>query len=122
MLGFALVASGAISETFLDRVAAMAENHNGDAREIVRALERREVSRFRDDALEILRNYLADEGYLDDREPLSPETIRDRALARSLPDVDAGHITAERVNQLLEIVRFQREGSGDAEPNMIALP
>lgn len=96
-----LADSRAVSDTFLDRVAELCEECGGDARGLVAALARGEVRRFRADALEKLRDYLEEHGYLDEREPLTSKELRLRTLAAVAPELARGLITPERVAWLL---------------------
>jgi len=77
----ALVASGAVSDRFLPAVRDLAAAHEGDAVELLAALERSEVKRFRDDARAALETWLEENGYLDRRQRLSAAELRLRAGA-----------------------------------------
>ncbi|MDZ7799624.1 MAG: hypothetical protein U5K81_02370 [Trueperaceae bacterium] len=65
----ALERSGAVSETFLDRVDALAQELNGDAADLLDALEEGRVSGFRSDKREELASFLQQEGFVDPRPP-----------------------------------------------------
>ncbi|MHC4909967.1 MAG: ATP-binding protein, partial [Planctomycetota bacterium] len=75
-----LEASGAVTSTFIDRIADLAASVGGDAREVIDALDRGEVSRWRSSGTETLREYLEEHGYLDEERRLLPEEILHRVL------------------------------------------
>lgn len=75
----ALEASGAVSDNFIEPVAALAEQLEGDPRALVDALREGQVARFRGDKTDQLEEWLDREGYLDAREPLDAEA-RERAV------------------------------------------
>lgn len=77
-----LESSGAISDTFLDRVAALAAELNGDAEKLIDALYAGEVNRFRSGKAEELEEYLKENGYIVTQEPLDDEQIRLRMVER----------------------------------------
>ena len=53
----ALEETEAVSTTFIDRVAALAEEYNGEAPLIIEALRRGEVKRFHDSKADELETY-----------------------------------------------------------------
>lgn len=65
-----LIASGAISDTYMERVLAIVKKHNGDPEVLLQALSEGEVSGFRRNNTEKLQAFLEEEGYLDEAEPL----------------------------------------------------
>ncbi|RRJ32520.1 AAA family ATPase [Halocatena pleomorpha] len=69
-----LEASGAISNTFIDKVSELAESVDGDPEEILDGLP--DVSHFRQDKIEELREYFRDKNYLDPRPTRPDEQIR----------------------------------------------
>ena len=100
----ALAASGAVSDTFLDRLDELARNLRGDARRLIEALDRGEVRGFRSDKRDALADYLAGAGYLPDDEPLSPEEVRDRTRSQVFDEIDRGAIRRARVDRLVDCV------------------
>ncbi len=93
----ALVDSGAVSDTFLDRVFALCDEVDGDAGALLAGLEDRRVERFQSGKTEELRTWLGENGYLDDAEPLSPAEIRLTLSAeadRIAPDLDPDDLDA----------------------------
>ena len=93
--------SGAVTANFIDRVGALAESLGGDAARLVAALEAGQVPRFRTDATASLRAYLAENGYIDERPPLSAEQVRARMLAAVADDVRDGRFDPRRVDGYL---------------------
>jgi energy-coupling factor transporter ATP-binding protein EcfA2 len=91
----ALAESGAITDTFMEPVAALCEEVKGRAGALIEALGERRVPRFQAAKTEELRGYLHAAGYLTDEEPLSPDEIRVRLLA------DAGGAEAGAVDALI---------------------
>ncbi|MDE0508035.1 MAG: hypothetical protein OXI17_05295 [Gammaproteobacteria bacterium] len=76
--------SGALSQNYLDGVAAMAGELHGDAEKLLAALRTRtdiRLRRFRTSSLEELQRYLADQGFLDERPILEENELRLQVLA-----------------------------------------
>ena len=86
--------SSAISSTFIDRVADLAVQKQGDGEALVQALRAGKVDHFRSRKLDELEQWLADEGYTDDQERLTGEDRRRLTLQRAAPgtEVDAGDV------------------------------
>lgn len=76
-----LEAADGVTDTFLDRVAALAAACDGDAAALLAGLEAGEVKGFRTAAIELLREELEASGHLDPAEPLDAAALRERALA-----------------------------------------
>ena len=88
-----LVQSNALSDRFLDDVAAIARELDGNPDKLLAALFARKDSRlkgFRQSSAEALEEYLRDNGYLNDRQILGESDLRLWALAsppaNKLPD------------------------------------
>lgn len=71
----ALETSGAVSDTFIDQVTVLSERLNGDAKTLIEELQNGSIDRFRTDKREQLAQWLEDQGYLDNREPMDESTI-----------------------------------------------
>ena len=99
-----LIDSGAVSPTYLDPVAHLAAEHSGDAKQLIRALESGQVKGFRSKKLADLREYLISEGYLDQRESLSAEEIRDRVHPAIYADQEKGLISLPRFERLVAMI------------------
>ncbi len=103
----ALEACAAITSTFLDRVAALAEEVRGDARALLHDLEEGKVSRFQSKARDQLEAWLADSGYLDDRPALDEGALRQQVLAALADEpADADAARDELLNEADELTRW----------------
>lgn len=76
-----LIESNAVTNKFIDRVGARLKELNGDPEELIKALENGEVPRFQSRYTEDLKNYFVEEGYIDNREVYSDDTIRLQMLS-----------------------------------------
>lgn len=93
----ALEASGAVTETFLDRVARVAEALRGDGARLIEALRDGEVAQFRSRNIDELERWLHDEGYVDPAEPLDAAGRERETLlraARSAPPEEVRRVVA----------------------------
>ena len=99
-----LIDSGAVSDTYIDRVSHLASEHSGDAKQLIAALESGQVSGFRKQRLALLREYLTNEGYLDEREMLTAEQVRERVRPAFFADMEKGLIRLARFEQLVAMV------------------
>ena len=97
----ALVASGAISNAFIDRVDDLCRMIGGDAARLLEELEAGRIARFRRDACERLREYLERHGYLDPRDRLAPDQLRARVLAAVARDIERGLLGVEIVDRII---------------------
>lgn len=86
--------SGAITDTFLDRVHDICRRVNGDAKALIHELETSPPKRFRPNSREALDEYLRAEGYIDDAKPLSQVEIRTLVIA---------HVSANLENAGLDV-------------------
>lgn len=102
--GPVLEASGAVSNRFLEGATDLARAVGGDARRLLEALEGGQLRHFRQEKLADLRDYLRDQGYLDEREPLPFDVLLARAMAAAAADLGAGLITREHVERLVATV------------------
>ena len=92
----------AISATFIDRVADLAVHVRGDAEALLQALRGGKVDRFRTRKIDELEQWLAEEGYTDDRERLSGDDRRRLTLQRAAPETAADAADVNRVVSWLE--------------------
>ena len=98
----ALEASGAVSATFIERVADLNERLGGDGSALIERLAAGDVARFQSDKREELRAWLLDHGYISSETPLSTLELELRVAAAMRPWVaDEGGVTA----QAQELVR-----------------
>ncbi len=90
--------SGAVTKTFLERVAALLEELDGDGRELVQILKARSDSRvqgFRTSSADALEKVLIESGFIDEREVLLESDV----LTRVLSTPAAGQLLAEVVRE-----------------------
>ncbi len=76
----ALEASGAVSDTFMDRVCEQADTLNGDGQALIKALANKAISGFRNDKREELAEFLQAEGYISQETPLDAEARLQRTI------------------------------------------
>jgi DNA repair protein SbcC/Rad50 len=95
----ALEHSGAVSNTFIDKVAAVTDDLGGNAESLLAALDAKKDARlkgFRRSSQDSLEAYLQSEGYLDDRPLLSESELRLQAMAtpaaNALPNDNAADL------------------------------
>jgi hypothetical protein len=92
----ALAESGAISDTFMEPVATLCQEVDGQGQALIDALGERRVPRFQAAKTEELRAFLQAGGFLSDEEPLTPEQIRVRLSAQD------GDASTTAVDALIE--------------------
>lgn len=102
-----LIESGAVSDTFIDRVSDLAARLDGDVRALLAALDSGEIKGFRLDKRNDLAEHLSTTGYLDDREPMTIDQVREQVRAVVFGDIEQGWIDAEQLEHLLAIVLRQ---------------
>lgn len=89
-----LADSGAVSETFMEAVSALAEELDGDPEALIAALRDRQVPRFLNRNIERLEEWLAEAGRLDASEPpAAGETEAAMAAAGDLTVDEAARLT-----------------------------
>lgn len=99
----ALEASGAVSETHIDNVAALAEEVGGDAEQLIGALDddARKPKRWWQSKTDELRSFLEANGYADPMDPLDAEQLQARVLADVPEWIDNGTLTMVDVQRLI---------------------
>jgi uncharacterized protein YhaN len=97
----ALIASGAISDLFLDRIDELCRDLDGDAGRIIERLESRAVSRFQTRNIVLLRDYLEEEGYLDTRPRRTIDEVRHRIIAENATCHAGGRLNIADLDRLL---------------------
>ncbi len=100
----ALVASGAISNTFMDAVTDLAAKFDGDGERLTAHLEAGRLKRFRASAAEELRNSLIESGHLATEPPLSPDEITVAAMAALTEEMREGLVTRRQLDRLVAAV------------------
>ncbi len=102
--------SGAVSDIFLDRVASLAEEVDGDGEALIKQLSRGAVSGFLSKKADELAAYLESEGYTENIPPLDPDEVRRRVI-HAFVEAGVGHDEAvERADGLLAAAAGPREG------------
>ena len=91
--------SGAVSDVFLDPVADLAEELEGDGKALVLALRDRRVKGFHASKVDELERWLADKGYVEDAAILESGERRGLTLQRVVPPAPAD---AEDVNRVVD--------------------
>lgn len=109
--GEVLRESGAVSETFIERLTSLASDLEGNAKRFLAAFDDRSEERvkgFRNEAKQRLRAYLESNGYVDSRPVDSDNEIRLHVIEQTHTAIDAGVITREDcgrfVDQLLSVL------------------
>lgn len=98
----ALEDSGAVSDTFMDRVAALNDTLDGDGEALLEALRAGDVKRFHGQKADALEAYLQAEGYLDPRPRLDAPEIRTRVLMAVAEPLKQGLVTREAIDRVLQ--------------------
>lgn len=101
----ALERSGAVSETFMDRVADLADELAGDGAALVAALRAGKVARFREDNINRLDDWLVEQGHIDQREVLDAKGRVQRTLEQQAAESDP--------EEIRRVVRFLEAGLAD---------
>ena len=96
-----LLASECVSDRFIDEVTGLAKRVEGDAARIIRSLDEREISNWRSDNTEKLRDYFEGEGYLPLQPSLSPQDVRVRTVARVADELESGVIEMETIERVM---------------------
>ena len=76
-----LVASGAVSDVFIERLSTLATEVDGDARGLLNAMDTGAVPRFWDRNRGRLEDWLRENGYLEDAPPLDRPSLERRVAA-----------------------------------------
>jgi uncharacterized protein YhaN len=79
----ALEASSAVSGSFIEWLTELTASVDGDARRLINALDASQVTRWRSASTDTLREYLEEQGYLDQGQRLTREELCHRALGDS---------------------------------------
>lgn len=94
--------SGAVTPTFIDRVARLSQEVGGDGARLMEALENQRVARFPTRARDSLRDYLEENGYCPAIPPFDPPEVRERVLRHLAVDIAAGTASIEEIDRLLD--------------------
>lgn len=93
-----IIASGAITPNFLERVVDLCDAVGGSGSALVAALQDNRVPRLQRPRVEQLQAYLTEGGYLEVAEPLGPDDLRVHVLAAVAEDFVAGRLSVEEVD------------------------
>lgn len=93
--------SGAVSDTFIDEVTALAESVNGEAERIIEALGDGQIDRFRSGKTDDLETDFEEHSYIEPTNPLSNDQIRLRMVERFLETGVSQADASERTTELL---------------------
>jgi hypothetical protein len=85
----------------MDAVVDLCRRSGGDARRVMEALERGDIRRFQAKARETFRDFLEENGYLDERDPMDPDELRACVLASAADEIDRGVLAVDDVDRLL---------------------
>ena len=97
-----LTAAG-VSPTFIDRVSEIAREQDWNAEQLMRIIEAgndERLKRFRDSAVETMRDWMLASGHLSNEETLDEDAARARVLAAANAHVNAGVLAVDEVGQL----------------------
>lgn len=98
----AIEASGAISDTYLERVVEVATESGGDGDRLLEALRAREderLRRFQTRSVDRLEEFLVEEGYVDPRPILDEAGVVARCMATPVGTQLPGEVAAELVHR-----------------------
>jgi hypothetical protein len=97
----ALEASGAVSDNFIDEVAAVCAEYDGEADVLIERLEAGDVKRFRSSKIDELRTYFLEEGFLVTEDPLDEEAVFMQVLASVSGEVRDDVLDREAVERVI---------------------
>ncbi|MBN2492586.1 MAG: AAA family ATPase [Planctomycetes bacterium] len=95
--------SGAVTDKFIDDVAALARRLHGDGKALVAQLLEHEIRGFQQRQAEKLAEYLEQQGHLDRRDPLDPEAIR-RQVAEALGSGASAALPLAELSALVDVL------------------
>ena len=90
-----------VSVRFIDELSELAQQVQGNAQAIIEALEMGKVSGWRSKSTDRLREYLEENGFLTDIDPLQPEEIRVRIVGSVAEELRNGIIDLQQINRIL---------------------
>lgn len=96
-----LLASGAVSNAFIQEVSKLAEKLHGNGPAIIEALKNGAVPGFRRSKYKQLRRYFIEKGYIDLRQPLEQLEIQLRVKNALQPEIEAGLVSTQRIDVLV---------------------
>ena len=109
----ALAASGAVTRTFIDRLTGLADEMDGDPRRLLDAIDAGAVPRFRDQSRRRLEEWLRENDYLGDTDPLDAHGL-ERRVAMTL--TDHGSPPEAALAEAADLARSMAAGLAAARP------
>ncbi|MFB6271949.1 MAG: ATP-binding protein, partial [Salinibacter sp.] len=109
----ALEKTDAVTDTFIDGVAEIANELDGDAEALLEVVQKRSderVSGFRSNKADDLEAYFLENGYVTEKEPLSDEEMWQRVLADLSEERTAGRISEEELERLFDRIQSPQQG------------
>ncbi len=103
--------SGTVSDRFLAEVALLCDEVAGDGGRLLADLSAGKVKGFRKDKTEGLRRYFAVEGFIDAREILAKQSVRQRVLQAVEPRLRAATLSVDTVTQLVHTLWSSATGN-----------
>ena len=110
-----LAASGAVTRTFIDRLTELAGEVDGDPRRLLRAIDAGAVPRFRDQSRQRLEEWLRENGYLGDADPLDAHGL-ERRVAMTL--TAHGSPPEAALAEAADLARSMAAGLAAARPSI----
>ncbi|WP_457653263.1 ATP-binding protein [Rhodocaloribacter sp.] len=101
----ALLASGAVSDTFMDPVHDLCKETGRDGKALIRALRYGAVKRFHSSKADALEAYLLEKGYIDDRQPLDEAALLARTRQAVQKDLARNVLTLEALDAFFRRLR-----------------
>ena len=95
----ALERSGAVTTVFIERATNLAAKLGGNGQDLIAALDGGRLPGFWDKKIDELKQWLDEEGYIDNQPPLSAENRRRLTLQQTKPQSNA---QAKDINQLID--------------------
>lgn len=111
----ALEETTAVTDSFIERVSALAEDVNGDAEAIMAALRAGKVDRFRSSKMDALQRYFEENGFIQQRDTLPVEMLRARVVSRlASSGLDRGQAVDHAQNLFSRLNGFSPDTSAAA--------
>ena len=104
----ALLDSGAVSDVHMDNMVALAERCGGRAGALIAALGEGEIQRFQKRKISELSEYLAREGYLDERTVRTSEELRTAMIVAAGEGIATGTLVPKDIDDLLHRIELRR--------------
>jgi uncharacterized protein YhaN len=100
--------SGSVSGKYIDRLTELAAEHDGDGKAIIQALEDGTVVGFQSKKRISLQEHLIDQGYIDKRDVLTTEQIREDVRLAVYVELENGLIRREQFDVLITLVACEK--------------